>query len=173
MSAEHVTHRRQQSPILLLAVGLFCAGMWIGIVLLQLQTSMALMLSGKEVTVQTANWGVFVLFWELVTGQLYGALLVAVTWAYMVELVTLIFAVALKFAMEAASQSHQKLPKWWVIASIVLLLYNAYSDFSYGTLYVGSWVGNLAFSLVCGMGVCFLLPIAFRLIEGAIDGWKR
>ena len=159
---KNVHHRLGSSPLINWLLGALVLVLWAAATIVQIQTSEYLAFGGaKQVT--AVAWSVLVQPWLLITGQ--APISVATGWLYgwIVESVTLVFAMALSVAIVKISTVNPSLAKLFVLAGAILIILNSWADYS------SSPGGNgliqfLVALAVGGMAVCGL-PLGIGLIE--------
>lgn len=163
----HRLHKKLgSSPLMLCGLGVLALILWAAGTTVQIQTSEYLA-QGSAIRVATVEWGVLIQPWLLISGQ--APIAVATSWVYawVVELVTLVFALALSVAVAKIASVNPHLSKWFVLISIALILLNGWADYSSspGT----NWLiqGLIAFAV--GGIVVVGLPLGIGLIEHAIE----
>lgn len=160
-------HRKMgSSPLTLWFLGGLSLLLWLGATVVQIQTSEYLAL-GSNVRVANVAWGVLLQPYLLVTGQ--APLTVATSWIYawVVELITLVFALALSVAVAKIGTVNPRMSKLFVILGLVLICLNGWADYS-------SSPGNnpivqFLIALAIGGIVVVGLPLGAGLIEHGFE----
>src|SRR5260370_29554233 len=102
------------SPLILFFLGALSLLLWSAASIVQIQTSEYLALDNPT-RVATVAWGVLSQPWLLITGQAPAAFATSWMYAWIVELVTLVFALALSVAVVKISAANPHLGKWFII----------------------------------------------------------
>lgn len=157
-----IHHKLGSSPLILWILGLLSLLLWASATIVQIQTSEFLAFGGKQ-QVTAVAWGVFVQPWLLLTGQ--APINDATAWIYgwVVELVTLVFAMALSVAISKISAVNPHLAKWFALAGIVLIILNGWADYSSSP--GGNPLIQFLIALAVGGIVVVGLPLGIGLIE--------
>ncbi len=158
------------SPILVILVGAACFVFWVLASLLQIQTSEAYMLHGAVVMI-TPNWAILNQPFDFFTGHLPQDVAKAVLWGWGVELIYLVCIVGYEIAHESVRAANKGFAKLFGTGMLVLIVIDAVTDFSYGTLGSGFW-GQVAFAGITSFIVMFFGIIGIRLIEHGFNSWK-
>src|SRR5690348_419650 len=145
--------RQGVSPIACLLVGGALIAFWLLASLLQIQTSEAFILKGPVVSF-VPNWGILTQPADLIGGQLSPDVAKAVMWGWGIELIYLVCVVGYEVAHESVRASNQRLALWFRTGAKALIIFDAYTDFQYGSLASGFW-GQIAFALVMAFIVAF------------------
>jgi hypothetical protein len=122
-------HKLGSSPIILWFLGALSLLLWASGTIVQIQTSEYLALGSHEKVAGVA-WGILMQPYLLLTGQADISVVTAWEYGWVVELVTLVFAMALTAAMTKIALTNPHLAKWFVIAGTLLILLNGWADYS-------------------------------------------
>lgn len=165
--------RASNSPLPKLFVGVLLLFFFLTGTLLHIQTSEAFFLGGQQVSL-SPNWGVLLQPWLLFTGQLEPRMAQAVMWGWGIEATFLICVIGYEVAHDAVAASSRRMAGWFRTGTIILILFNGYTDFQYGSISPGSgfWA-QLAFALITSFVVFFFGTIGWRFIESALTDWNR
>jgi hypothetical protein len=162
----HIHQRLGSSPLILFFLGGLALLLWLAGTVVQIQTSEYLAL-GNQTRVAGVAWSVLVQPWLLITGQ--APIMQATAWVYawVVELITLVFALALAVAVVKISAANPHLGKWFVVAGSLLILLNGWADYSSspGTNALVQFLIALAIGGIVVVG----LPLGIGLIERGIE----
>src|SRR5438105_2085623 len=158
-TVSYVAANRGNVPILRLVLGLVLVGFFLLALMLQIQTSEAFILNGSPVTL-AANWGVLSQPIELLQGKLPIDMAKAVMWGWGIELVYLVCVIG-------EVSVHGRLGGWFKTGAFVLVAFNFWTDFQYGSLASGFW-GQVAFAAITSFIVAFFGMLGLNLIWGAI-----
>jgi hypothetical protein len=154
------------SPLILFFLGLLSLLLWGAASVVQIQTSEYLAL-GNPTRVATVAWGVLAQPWLMITGQAPVTDMTAWMYAWVVEAVTLVFALALSAAVTKISAANPHLGKWFVICGFVLIALNSWSDYSSSP--GSNPVIHFLIALAIGGIVVVGLPLGIGLIEHGFE----
>jgi hypothetical protein len=154
------------SPLILFFLGLLALALWVAATVVQIQTSEYLAL-GNPTRVATVAWGVLSQPWLLITGQAPAAFATSWMYAWIVELVTLVFALALSVAVVKISAANPHLGKWFIIFGGALIVLNGYADYSSSP--GANPLVQFLIALAIGGIVVVGLPLGAGLIEHGIE----
>jgi hypothetical protein len=154
-----VAANRGNVPILRLLLGVLLVGFFLLALMLQVQTSEAFILNGSPVTF-AADWGVLSQPIELIQGKLPIDMAKAVMWGWGIELVYLVCVIG-------EVSVHGRLVGWFKTGAFILVAFNFWTDFQYGSLASGIW-GQVAFAAVTSFIVAFFGMLGLNLIWGSI-----
>lgn len=160
-----VHHKLASSPLIMWILGALSLLMWAAATVVQIQTSEYLALGGTQKVAGVA-WSILIQPWLLISGQ--APILYATSWIYgwVVELVTLVFAMALSVAITKISSVNPHLAKWFGLAGIVLILLNGWADYSSSP--GGNPLIQFLIALAVGGIVVVGLPLGIGLVEHGI-----
>ena len=159
------------APILLLIIGFACLAFWLFASLLEIQASEAFLLHGTTVSF-VPDWAILKQPADLVTGHLSTDMAKATLWGWGIELIYLVCIVGYEIAHEGIHNANKHLTGWFRTGMLVLISFDAYTNFQYGNLASGFW-GQVGFALVTAFIVAFFGIIGLRLIEHAIADFGR
>jgi hypothetical protein len=152
-------------PWLLVGVGAGTLGLWLICSITQIRTSEALMLGGVKVPVEVA-WGVLMQPYQLLTGT--APLNVVMAWSYgwCIEFLTLIWALALEHARVRLHEANKHLGKWYGLVTALLIGLNSWADYNNSP-------GNdpLSQALIAGaVGIMVVtgLPVGLALLKAGL-----
>ena len=154
------------SPLILFFLGALSLVLWLAASIVQIQTSEYLAL-GNPTRVATVAWGVLTQPWLMITGQAPIHSMTAWMYAWVVEAVTLIFALALSAAVVKISAANPHLGKWFVIFGIALISLNSWADYSSSP--GSSPLVQFLIALAIGGIVVVGLPLGIGLIEHGFE----
>jgi hypothetical protein len=154
------------SPLILFFLGALALLLWGAASIVQIQTSEYLAL-GNPTRVATVAWGVLAQPWLMITGQAPVTDMTAWMYAWVVEAITLVFALALSAAVVKISAANPHLGKWFVIFGFVLIALNSWSDYSSSP--GSSPVIHFLIALAIGGIVVVGLPLGIGLIEHGFE----
>jgi hypothetical protein len=164
----HMTNlaaNRGNVPILRLALGLLLIAFFLLALMLQVQTSESFILQGNVVSFG-ANWGILAQPLDLLQGKLPVDLAKAVMWGWGIELVYLVVVIG------EVTMNNTRLIGWFRTGAIVLVGFDFWTDFQYGSLASGLW-GQAAFAGVTAFIVAFFGVVGFNMVWSAILEWNR
>lgn len=163
---QRVHHKLGSSPLIMWFLGALTLLFWLAGTIVQIQTSEYLAL-GRADRVAGVNWTILSQPWMLITGHAPLQFATAWEYAWVVELVTLVFALALSVAVAKISSVNPHLAKWFVIGALVLVLLNGYADYSAspGTTPLVQFLIALALGGIVVVG----LPLGVGLIEHGME----
>ncbi len=124
-----VHQRLGSSPLLMWFLGALSLLLWACASVVQIQTSEYLAL-GNANRVAGVAWAIVLQPWLMITGQAPITLVTSWVYAWVVELVTLVFSLALSVAIAKIATANPHLAKWFVVFGAALILLNSYADYS-------------------------------------------
>jgi hypothetical protein len=161
-----VHHRLGASPLINWLLGLSSLFLWACASVVQVQTSEFLAL-GNQMRVAGVDWNVLSQPFLLITG--HAPIAYATSWIYgwVVELITLVFAMALGAAVAKISAVNPHIAKYFVIAGVILIALNGWADYSSspGTNALVQFLIALAIGGIVVVG----LPLGIGLIERGFE----
>lgn len=163
----HRVHKKLgSSPLILWFLGGLSLLLWAAASVVQIQTSEYLAM-GNPTRVAGVAWSVLAQPWLLITGQAPVREGTAWTYAWVVELITLVFALALSVAVVKISTANPRLGKWFVVAGTVLIILNGWADYSSspGTNPLVQFLIAVAIGGIVVIG----LPLGIGLIEHGFE----
>jgi hypothetical protein len=128
--------------------------------LLQIQTSEAFILQGGQVSF-AANWGILTQPFALAAGQMRMDQAKAAMWGWGIEAVYLACVVG-------EVSVHGRLGGWFKTGAFILVGFNFWTDFQYGTMPSG-FGGQVAFAAITSFVVAFFGVAGLNLIWDAIN----
>lgn len=163
---QRVHHKLGSSPLIMWLLGVLTLILWLSATVVQIQTSEFLVL-GRVDRVATVAWGVLAQPWLLISGQAPIAQATAWEYAWVVEIITLVFALALSVAVVKIATVNAHLSRWFVGGSIALVILNGYADYSAspGTSPLVQFLIALALGGIVVVG----LPLGVGLIEHGME----
>lgn len=160
----YVAANRGNVPALKLVLGLVLVGFFLLALLLQVQTSEAFILNGATVGL-APNWGILSQPYALALGMLPTNVAMAAMWGWGIELVYLVCVVG-------EVTVHGRLQGWFKTGAVVLVGFNIWTDFNYGSLPSGAG-GQIAFAGITSFIVAFFGVVGLNLVWGAILDFGR
>jgi hypothetical protein len=126
----HRLHKKLgSSPLILFLLGGLALVFWLAATVVQVQTSEYLAL-GSNARVANVAWSVLTQPYLMITGQAPMQYVTSWLYAWVVELVTLVFALALSVAVVKISSVNRHIGKGFVLGGIALILLNGWADYS-------------------------------------------
>ncbi len=163
-TVSYVAANRGNVPILRLVLGLVLVGFFLLALMLQIQTSEAFILNGNPVSL-AANWGILSQPIDLARGMLPIEMAKAVMWGWGIELVYLVCVIG-------EVSVHGRLHGWFKTGAFILVVFNFWTDFQYGSLPSGLG-GQVAFAAITSFVVAFFGVLGLNLIWGSITDFSR
>lgn len=163
---DRVHHRLGSSPLILWFLGALTLLLWAAASVVQIQTSEYLAL-GNANRVAGVAWSILLQPYLMVTGQAPITLVTSWTYAWVVELVTLVFALALSIAVAKIAVANPFMAKMFLIAGGLLILLNGWADYSSSP--GQNTLVQLLIALAIGGIVVVGLPLGIGLIERGFE----
>ena len=163
----HRIHERLgSSPLILWFLGGLSLVLWAAASVVQIQTSEYLALNNRDQVAGVA-WAILMQPWLMITGQAPIAFVTSWLYAWAVELITLVFSLALSVAVSKISIANPFVGKWFVLFAGLLIILNSWADYSSspGNNHLVQFLVALA---ICGL-VVVGLPMGIGLIEHGCD----
>lgn len=159
-------HKLGSSPLILFFLGALVLFLWACGSVVQIQTSEYLAL-GNQTRVAGVAWGILLQPYLMITGQAPIAVVTAWLYAWVVEVITLVFSLALTVAVVKISTVNAHLAKWFVGSALLLLLLNSWADYSSspGTNPLVQFLIALAIGGIVVVG----LPLGLGLLEHGVE----
>lgn len=154
------------SPLIMFVLGVLVLVFWLAGSIVQIQTSEYLAL-GNHVRVASVAWSVLAQPWLMISGQAPIDQVTAWLYGWVVEIITLVFALALSVAVVKINSVNPHFGRWFIIFGLVLIALNAWADYSSspGT----NWLVQGLIALAIGMIVTLGLPLGLGLIEHGVE----
>lgn len=163
---QRIHHKLGSSPLILWFLGAFSLLMWACASVVQIQTSEYLAL-GNTTRLAGVAWGILLQPWLMLTGQGPIQFVTAWIYAWTVELITLVFSLALSVAVVKISTVNPRLGKWFIIFGGLLILLNGWADYSSSP--GANQLVQFLIALAVGGIVVVGLPLGIGLIEHGIE----
>lgn len=141
------------------ALGVLLVGFFLLALMLQVQTSEAFILHGSPVTL-APNWGVLSQPAALLQGAISIEMAKAVIWGWGIELVYLVCVLG-------EVSIHGRLQGWFKTGAFILVAFNFWTDYQYGTLASGFW-GQVAFAGITAFIVAFFGTLGLNLVWSSV-----
>ena len=161
-----IHHKMSASPLILWFLGALSLLLWAAASVVQIQTSEYLAL-GSAYRVAGVAWSILMQPWLMITGQAPIDMVTSWMYAWVVELVTLVFALALAAAVAKISSVNPTLAKWFVLAGAFLILLNGWADYSSSP--GSSPLVQILIAVAIGGIVVVGLPLGVGLIEKGFE----
>lgn len=161
-----VHHRLGSSPLILWILGAFVLLLWACGSVVQIQTSEYLAL-GNNLRVAGVAWGILLQPWQMITGQAPVVYVTAWMYGWTVEVITLVFALALAIAVAKISVANPKLGKGFLIFGFLLIVLNSWADYSSSP--GSSWLVQALVALALALIVVCGLPLGIGLLEHGFE----
>lgn len=159
------------SPLLKFLLGAALIVLWLIASLLQIQTSESFILNGPVVS-YAADWAILRQPYALVMGGLSPMMAKAVMWGWGVELVFLVCVIGYEEAHATISAGNKRLAMLFRLGSIVIIVFDAWTDFNYGSLPSGLG-GQIAFALITAFVVMFAGVAGVHLITRGVQEFSH
>ncbi len=169
LSSGSASRRGGHHPLFVIAVGIGFLILFAIALMSQIQTNEAFITHHGVVDVYHPNWEVLFQLPLLIAGQLPSAEAAASIFGWGVELIYLGFIVGYEIVMDAASISGRFMGGLFKTGAWVIVGFNWWTDFNYGTL-GGGTSGHVAFACAMSFIVGFFGTIGIFLIRHA---WGR
>ena len=162
---QRLHHKLGSSPIICFLLGGLTLLLWVAASTVQIQTSEYLAL-GNQTRLAGVAWNVLMQPIQLVTGQAPIAYATAWIYAWVVEIVTLVFSLALSVAVVKIASVNPHLAKWFAVGALILIALNSWADYSSSPN--GPLMQGLV-ALAVGGIVVVGLPLGLGLIEHGVE----
>jgi len=163
---DRVHHRLGSSPLILWFLGALTLVLWAAASVVQIQTSEYLALGAKN-RVAGVAWAILIQPYLMITGQAPIALVTSWVYAWVVELITLVFALALSVAVAKISTANPHMGKWFVVLGFVLIALNGWADYSSSP--GSNMLVQALIALAIGGIVVVGLPLGIGLLEKGFE----
>jgi len=163
---DRVHHRLGSSPIILFFLGGLTLVLWASASVVQIQTSEYLAL-GSANRVAGVAWQILIQPYLMITGQAPIALVTSWVYAWVVELVTLVFAFALSVAVAKIAVVNPFIAKVFVVAGALLIILNGWADYSSSP--GQNQLVQILIAVAIGGIVVVGLPLGIGLIEKGFE----
>lgn len=161
-----VHHRLNSSPLINFILGGGSLLLWAAATVVQVQTSEYLAI-GSSTRVAGVAWHILTQPWLLLTGQAPIQYATAWIYAWVVELITLVFGLVLAVAVAKISSVNPTIAKWFVLCGGALILLNGWADYSSSP--GGNMLVQVLIAVAVGGIVVVGLPLGIGLIEHGIS----
>ncbi len=161
-----VHHKLGSSPLILWFLGALSLLLWAAASVVQIQTSEYLALGSKD-RVAGVAWAILLQPWLMISGQAPIAFVTSWVYAWVVEVITLVFALALSVAVTKISTVNPRLGKWFVVFGGLLILLNSWADYSSSP--GANPLVQFLIALAIGGIVVVGLPLGVGLIEHGFE----
>ena len=154
------------SPLIMFVLGFLVLLLWLAGTVVQIQTSEYLAL-GAHGKVAGVAWSILIQPWLMITGQAQVAFVTSWLYAWVVEVVTLVFALALSAAVVKINSVNPHFGRWFVIIGLLLIGLNGWADYSSSP--GGNPLVQFLIALAVGLIVTIGLPLGIGLIEHGVE----
>lgn len=162
----HIHHKLGSSPLICWILGALTLIMWAAASVVQIQTSEYLAL-GNTARVAGVTWGILIQPWLMITGQAPIAVVTSWIYAWVVEVITLVFSLTLSIAVVKIATVNPHLARWFVLFGLLLIGLNGYADYSSSP--GGNLLVQFLIALAIGGIVVVGLPLGIGLIEHGVE----
>ena len=159
-------HKLNSSPLIMFILGALVLVLWVAATVVQIQTSEYLAL-GNHQQVASVAWGILWQPWLMITGQAPIGSVTAWLYGWVVETITLVFALALSAAVAKISSVNTHIGRWFILAGGLLIALNSWADYSSSP--GGNQLIQALIALAIGMIVTVGLPLGIGLFEYGIE----
>jgi hypothetical protein len=152
-------------PKFITVVGVGFLLLFVVALMTQIQTNEAFITNAGQVNVYKPNWAIL---WQpiaLVMGDQAPSEAIATIFGWGIELIYLGFVVGYELMQHSVARSGQLMGKIFKTGSWIIVGFNVWTDYNYGSLSTAAW-GHGAFAFIVG----FFGTIGLALIE---HGWSR
>jgi hypothetical protein len=157
-----VHHKLGSSPLILWVLGVGTLLLWACATTVQIQTSEYLAM-GNSTRVAGVAWAILEQPWLMITGQAPINLVTAWVYGWVVELTTLVFALALSIAVAKINTANPRLGKWYAVFAFVLIALNSWADYSSSP--GSNVIVQILIAIAVGGMAVVGLPLGVGLIE--------
>jgi hypothetical protein len=163
------SHSRTGHPILAIGFGIAMVALFLWGLLIQIQTSEAMLQGMSNVNISFSNWYVLMQIPNMFVNQYSFEYAMSVFLAWSIECAYFAAIVFFDKCRSAVSQSGAFMEKIFMIGIGLCVLYNFVSDYSCGSIGSGIW-GHVAFSMLASFVEAFFGVVGIALI---MSGWRR
>jgi hypothetical protein len=163
---DRIHHKLGSSPLIMFFLGSLVLLLWLAGTVVQIQTSEYLAM-GAQSRVAGVAWGVLMQPWLMITGQAPLEYVTAWLYGWVVEVITLVFALALSAAVIKINSVNNHFGKFFVVFGFLLIGLNSWADYS-SSPGANSLVQALI-ALAVGMIVTVGLPLGLGLLEHGVE----
>jgi hypothetical protein len=151
-------------PWVLVVVGAGTLVLWLICSITQIRTSEALVLHGVKVPTDVA-WGVLMQPWQLLTGTAPMELIMAWSYGWCIEFLTLIWSLALEHARVRLLEANKHLGKWYGLVTALLIGLNSWADYNSSP---GDGLTQVLIAVAVGLMVVTGLPVGLALLKAGL-----
>lgn len=159
-------HKLNSSPLIMFILGALVLILWLAGTVVQIQTSEYLALGNKGQVAGVA-WGILTQPWLMITGQAPIGVVTAWLYGWVVETITLVFALALSAAVMKINSVNAHIGRWFVVLGLLLIALNAWADYSSSP--GDNPLVQVLIALAIGMIVTIGLPLGLGLLEHGVE----
>lgn len=159
-------HKLGSSPLILFFLGALVLLLWLAGTVVQIQTSEYLAM-GNPTRVAGVAWSILSQPFLMITGQAPIQYVTAWLYGWTVEVITLVFALALSVAIGKINTVNHHFGRWFVVFGLLLIGLNSWADYSSspGTSPLTQALIALAIGIIVTVG----LPLGIGLIEHGVE----
>ena len=126
----HRLHKKLgSSPLIMFFLGALVLLLWLAGTVVQIQTSEYLAIGAHD-RVAGVAWNVLVQPWLMITGQAPIQYVTSWLYGWTVEVITLVFALALSVAVVKINSVNSHFGRWFVVFGFLLIGLNSWADYS-------------------------------------------
>lgn len=162
-------HKLGSSPLILGFLGVLALVLWLCATIVQIQTSEFLAM-GSMRQVTGVELSVLSQPWVMITGQAPIQFVTAWVYAWVVELITLVFGMALTISVAKIAAVNPFIARLYPIAGTVLILLNGWADYSSSP--GSNWLVQSLIAVAIGGIVVVGLPLGLGLLERAVEEYR-
>lgn len=156
-------------PVLAIIFGCAMVLLFVWGLLLQIQTSEAMLQGATNINISFSNWDILMQIPNMFANQYSFGYAMSVFLAWSIECAYFAAVVFFDKCRFAASHNGALMEKAFMIGIGLCVFYNFVSDYNCGTIGSGFW-GHLAFSLLVSFVEAFFGVVGIALI---MAGWRR
>lgn len=154
------------SPLIMFFLGALVLLLWLAGTVVQIQTSEYLAM-GNTTRVAGVTWDVLAQPWLMISGQAPIQYVTAWLYAWTVEVITLVFALALSVAVVKISTINKYYGSAFIIFGLLLMGLNGWADYSSSP--GANALVQFLIALAIGMIVTLGLPLGIGLLEHGVE----
>ena len=159
-------HKLGSSPLIMFFLGALVLLLWLAGTVVQIQTSEYLAL-GNHLRVANVAWGILLQPWLMLSGQAPIEFVTSWLYAWTVEVITLVFSLALGAAIVKINTINRYYGGLFVIFGLLLIGLNGWADYSSSPGANG--MVQFVIALAAGLIVTLGLPLGIGLIEHGVE----
>ncbi len=168
-TSPHASQRNGHPALFIFIVGAAFLALFLVGVMTQIQTNEAFIQNAGQVDVYKPDWAILLQIPNLVLGNLSPGESVATIFGWGIELMYLGFIIGHELLQHSVMRSGILMANIFRTGAWIIILFNGWTDFTYGTLGGGFW-GHAGFAAVTSFIVGFFGTIGMYLIG---EAWRR